>query len=40
MQSNADEFEAAGLPAKEVLNLPLDAAERHGYDWPVRYVIE
>lgn len=39
-QEMADELDAQGLPATEVLNLALDAAERHGYEWPVRYVIE
>ena len=36
----ANELEKEGLPAKEVLNLVLDSAEKHGYKWPVRYVIK
>ena len=39
-QSLADDLEAQGLPAKQVLNLVLDRAEANGYEWPVRYVIE
>lgn len=39
-QKMADELEADGLPAKQVLNLTLDKAEELGYEWPVRYVIE
>ena len=39
-QQVADELEAQGLPAKQVLNLTLDKAEEHGYEWPVRYEIK
>lgn len=39
-QSMADDLEAQGLPAKQVLNLVLEKAEERGYEWPVRYVIE
>lgn len=39
-QQYADELEKEGLPAKEVLNLVLDSAEKYGYKWPVRYVIK
>lgn len=39
-QSLADELNAQGMPATEVLNLVLDRAEAHGYEWPVRYVIK
>lgn len=39
-QSVADELEAQGLPAKQVLNLVLDRAEANGYAWPVRYEIK
>ena len=39
-QQMADELEAQGLPAKQVLNLTLDKAEERGYEWPVRYEIE
>ncbi len=39
-QATADELEAQGLPAKEVLNLVLEKAEARGYTWPERYVIK
>ncbi len=39
-QAYANELEAEGLPAKQVLNLVLESAEKHGYEWPVRYVIK
>ncbi len=39
-QSVADELEAQGLPAKQVLNLVLDRAEANAYEWPVRYEIK
>jgi len=39
-QKTADELEAQGLPAKEVLNLVLEKAEARGYDWPQRYEIK
>lgn len=39
-QQHADELEKQGLPAKKVLNLALDAAEKIGHQWPVRYVIK
>lgn len=39
-QSLADELNAQGLPATQVLNLTLDRAEANGYEWPVRYVIK
>jgi TRAP-type C4-dicarboxylate transport system substrate-binding protein len=39
-QAYANELEKEGLPAKKVLNLVLDSAEKHGYTWPVRYVIK
>ena len=39
-QAYANELEAEGLPAKQVLNLALESAEKHGYKWPVRYVIK
>ena len=35
----AEELEAQGLPAKQILNLALDKAEERGYEWPVRYAI-
>jgi TRAP-type C4-dicarboxylate transport system substrate-binding protein len=39
-QSYSDELESEGLPAKQVLNIVLDSAERYGYEWPVRYKVE
>ena len=36
----ANELEKEGLPAKKVLNLVLESAEKYGYKWPVRYVIK
>ena len=39
-QSMADELEAQGLPAKQVLNLVLEKAEARGYEWPERYEIK
>jgi C4-dicarboxylate-binding protein DctP len=39
-QKIADELEAKGYPAKAILNYTLDVAEKHGYKWPVRYVIK
>ena len=39
-QQIANELEAKGYPAKAILNATLDAAEKHGYKWPVRYVIK
>jgi C4-dicarboxylate-binding protein DctP len=38
-QQHADTLEKQGLPAVQVLNLALAAAEKHGYKWPVRYKI-
>jgi TRAP-type C4-dicarboxylate transport system substrate-binding protein len=39
-QTIAEELDGQGLPASEVLKLTLEAAEKHGYTWPVRYVIK
>jgi TRAP-type C4-dicarboxylate transport system substrate-binding protein len=39
-QKYADELEAQGYPAKAIMNATLDAAEKVGYTWPVRYVIK
>ena len=39
-QQHADDLEKEGLPAKKVLNLALDAAEKIGHKWPVRYEIK
>jgi len=36
----AKQLDAEGLPASEVLQLTLEAAEKNGYEWPVRYSIE
>jgi C4-dicarboxylate-binding protein DctP len=39
-QQHANDLEKKGLPAKQVLNLALDAAEKVGHKWPVRYQIK
>lgn len=39
-QKMAEELDAAGLPGSQVLNLTLEAAEKNGYEWPVRYDIQ
>ena len=39
-QKYANELKAKGFPAKAILNATLDAAEKVGYKWPVRYVIK
>lgn len=39
-QKMAKELDADGLPGSEVLKLTLEAAEKNGYEWPVRYVVE
>jgi TRAP-type C4-dicarboxylate transport system substrate-binding protein len=39
-QQIARERDAMGLPGSEVLKLTLEAAERHGHEWPYRYEIE
>lgn len=39
-QSLADELNAQGLPATQVLNATLERAEDRGYTWPFRYVIK
>jgi len=39
-QKMADELDAQGLPASEVLTLTIEAAEKNGYEWPVRYDIQ
>ena len=39
-QQYANELEKKGYPAKAILNATLDAAEKVGYKWPVRYVIK
>ena len=39
-QKMAKQLDADGLPGSEVLKLTLEAAEKNGYEWPVRYAIE
>lgn len=39
-QKVATELDAQGLPATQVLNLNIEAAEKNGYTWPVRYEIK
>ena len=39
-QKIADELEGNGFPAKAILNDYLAAAEKQGYEWPVRYTIK
>jgi C4-dicarboxylate-binding protein DctP len=39
-QTMADELDAKGLPASQVLKLTLEAAEKHGHEWPYRYEIK
>jgi C4-dicarboxylate-binding protein DctP len=39
-QAHADELEGKGFPAKAILNTYLDAAEKQGYEWPVRYEVK
>ena len=36
----AKELDAKGLPGTKVLKLTLEAAEKHGYKWPVRYKLK
>jgi TRAP-type C4-dicarboxylate transport system substrate-binding protein len=39
-QQMATELDGQGLPGSEVLKLTLEAAEKNGHEWPVRYEIE
>ena len=39
-QKYANQLEKEGYPAKAILNATLDAAEKQGYKWPVRYVVK
>jgi TRAP-type C4-dicarboxylate transport system substrate-binding protein len=39
-QKYANQLEKEGYPAKKILNATLDAAEKEGYKWPVRYVVK
>ena len=39
-KQKAKELDAQGLPGSQVLNIALDAAEKAGHKWPVRYEIK
>ena len=39
-RERAAELDGQGIPATRVLRLALDAAEREGYVWPVRYELD
>ena len=39
-KEKANELDAEGLPATQVLEATLAAAERHGHKWPVRYGVK
>lgn len=39
-QQKADELDAKGIPASQVLRLAVEEAEKIGYKWPVRYEIK
>jgi TRAP-type C4-dicarboxylate transport system substrate-binding protein len=39
-QKYANQLEKEGYPAKKILNATLNAAEKEGYKWPVRYVVK
>jgi TRAP-type C4-dicarboxylate transport system substrate-binding protein len=39
-QQMASDLDAQGLPGSEVLKLTLEAAEKQGYTWPLRYEIQ
>jgi TRAP-type C4-dicarboxylate transport system substrate-binding protein len=39
-QQHATALEKEGFPAVKILNATLDAAEKVGYKWPVRYVVK
>ena len=39
-QKMATDLDGQGLPASQVLKLTLEAAEKNGYTWPVRYKIK
>ena len=39
-QEKADELNAKGMPASQVLRIVVDEAEKLGYKWPVRYEIK
>lgn len=39
-QQHANALEKEGFPAVKILNATLNAAEKQGYKWPVRYVVK
>ena len=39
-QKMASDLDGQGLPASQVLKLTLEAAEKNGYTWPVRYNVK
>jgi C4-dicarboxylate-binding protein DctP len=39
-KEKAKELDAQGLPATQVLEATLAAAEKHGHKWPVRYSVK
>lgn len=39
-QEHANTLKKEGLPVVKVLNTALNAAEKRGYRWPVRYVVK
>jgi hypothetical protein len=38
-REKAKELDAEGLPATQVLEATIAAAERAGHKWPVRYIV-
>ena len=38
-REKAKELDAEGLPATQVLEATIAAAERAGHRWPVRYIV-
>jgi C4-dicarboxylate-binding protein DctP len=39
-KEKAQELEKQGIPATQVLEIALEAAEKHGHKWPVRYKVK
>ena len=39
-QKMASDLDGQGLPGSQVLKLTLEAAEKNGYTWPVRYEVK
>jgi TRAP-type C4-dicarboxylate transport system substrate-binding protein len=39
-QEKVAEAEKKGLPGAQVINSLLDTAEKHGYQWPIRYQVK